>query len=294
MKPVARPVWMVGVAVALTLGVLWAVVSGSPAPRHDGRTVGEWLERLDPLPSRAVDRDEAVAALGALGAGAVPGLRAILRVRGYGWFHRTEELLVRYRILPAPALSLSERKARAAQAAWMLAEKQGVDISPLVPALRHSMVHTRPLAAHFGRALVRSGPDGVAVLIQLLGASDPRVRDHAGWALALDDASIRQPGAHEALLAVIPWEKDPRVAANWVLYLSKFRGVGDGPHQVALGLRFLESTNVMDRWAGAELLGAHAGVPEARSALEALAADPELKVRSAATRGLAGVAPGRP
>lgn len=271
---------------ALLAAALVVVLTVIGEPRHEGRTLEEWLVLLDSDINRHADREAAGLAIRRMGVNAVPGVRRILQLQPKSWSQRIRGFAVRAHLVKAPGVSLNELQSRAAHAAWLLAEDAGDDIGSLVPFLRFHFTNSNYAETQMARALVRSGPPGIACLTNLLATGVPRVRDHSGWALAFDEAAIRQPGSWDAVIQGALSDPDPRVRSNFVLYLSKFRGQGDAAKLVPLGLQFLRGTDPNGRWAGAELLGAHLSVPEARAALEGVLEDPDQRVRASAHRRL--------
>jgi HEAT repeat protein len=184
-------------------------------------------------------------------------------------------------MLRPEAVPLYEQQSRAARAAYMLVERANADISALIPDLRFQLIQSRYAESEAARALVNAGPDGIAVLTNLIVTGLRPVRDQAGWALGM---ATSNPGAVEALVRAANADPDRALRANALLYLSDAKGRDEV--LVPLGLRFLQSEDGYDRWAGVALLASHLDVERVRDALEKAANDPDERVRLRAARAL--------
>jgi HEAT repeat protein len=264
-----------------------AIFVASPRPpRHDGKTLSEWLVMLNPHVDRAADHEKASAAIRAMGAAALPQLRQILRSRPNSLNQRIRDYAARWRLVRAPKLYFQEQEFRAARAAYHLAEEADVNIASLVPDLQFHLTNSNYADTEMARALARAGPEGISCLTNLVATGERRVRDRAGWALALDRSVRSQPGAQDALIRSASSDPDRRIRANAVLYLSSFREDGAANGLVPLGIQFLKSEDGYERWVGAKLLAAHVSVQEAQTSLKAALNDSDDRVRSTAVRAL--------
>ncbi len=271
----------------LLLAAILGVLFTSPrTPQYNGKTLGEWLVMLDPSVDRRADHEQAREAIRHMGATALPYLRHILRSRPNSVREWLRDHAVRWHLMRPDKLSIRDQEYRAARAAYQLAEDAGVNIASLVPDLRFHFTNSNYAETEMARALARADPEGVSCLTNLLATGERRVRDQAGWALALDRKVRSQPGVQEALIQRAAADPDAFVRANLGLYLSSFREAGATNRLVPLGLQFLRSDDGYSRWAGALLLQNYRSVPEAKAALQAAASDPDQRVRSVVERAL--------
>lgn len=262
-------------------------VTSTRAPRHDGKTLDEWLLMLDSNVERAADHEKASVAIHAMGASALPQLHQILRARPDSLTERIRIYAVRWKLIPRPKIPIQEKQFRAGRAAYQLAEGADVNIASLVPDLQFHLTNSNYAESEMARALVRAGPEGISCLTNLLVTGEQRVRDQAGLVLSLDRSIRSQPGVQDALVLCASSDPDPRVRANAVFYLSSFREVGPSETLIALGQQYVTSDDAYERWAGAKLLAAHAAsAPEAYNALKAVLNDSDERVRSTASHAL--------
>jgi hypothetical protein len=266
---------------ALVLALAIAAVSFLSKPEvHQGRTVRQWVSLLDMDVNRKQEREEASQALIRIGASALPEVERILAWRPERW-ESLRNRAIRLGLVQPHPIHPRELQSRACEAAYTLAERADVDISGLVPHLEYHLTNGTYADSNSGRALAAAGPQGVAVLTNLLQVGGRSVRDNAGAALRHVD---QRPEVIDALIRSANGDPDPGLRANAVLYLAGSRGLA---HQlVPLGLKFLQSDDGYQRWAGANLLQDYRTNPEARTALQAALSDPDERVRSASQRAL--------
>jgi hypothetical protein len=267
--------------VLVTASVALVLFTAPKRPQIGGKTATQWVMMLDAHVDKRKEHDEAASALCHIGQPVVSELRPILRRHPGSIPEVVRQVATRLHLLRPEALPLYEQQFRAARAAYTVAERANADISTLIPDLRFQLIQSRYAEAECARALVNAGPEGMAVLTNLLVTGPRPVRDQAAWALGMASS---KPEAVEALVRAADAESDRCLRANTLLYLSHARGHDDV--LVPLGLRFLQSEDGYDRWAGVSLLANHADVDGVRHALEKATSDADERVRSAAKRAL--------
>jgi HEAT repeat protein len=270
------------VALVLAIASIALVLFTAPKrPQFSGKTATQWLMMLDAHVDKRKEHDDAASALCQIGQGVVPELRRILRRRPGSIPEVVRQVATRFHLLRPEPLPLYEHQSRAARAAYILAERANADISALIPDLRFQLIQSRYAEAECARALVNAGPEGIGVLTNLMVTGPRPVRDQAGWALGM---ATSKPEAVEALVRAADAEPDRGLRADTLLYLSNARGHDEV--LVPLGLRFLQSEDGYDRWAGASLLASRVDADGVRAALDKAANDSDERVRSTAKRAL--------
>jgi HEAT repeat protein len=271
--------WGLWLLVLLTIGIIVALNDSKPK-LHQGRTVHEWVSRLDSHVDYQKQRDEASWALVQIGAEALPELENILAWRNSGW-EDLRNYAVHYRILKRRPVHPLELQSRACEAAYNLAERANVDISRLVAQLSYHFTNGTYADSNSGRALAAAGPAGIAVLTNLVLTGKQSIRDHAGWAL---HHVKKRPEVIAALLIAATTGPDNVIRANALSYLQ---GCGGPAEQVVpVGLKFLKNGDGYDRWNAVLLLRDYLSVQEVRGALEIAATDSDPRVQSAAESAL--------
>ena len=260
-----RIVWTL--AILCLMAMLGALLLQPAKPRlYGGRTTLEWVMMLDPDTKFQVQREAASDQLRLIGAPAVPELDRILRYRPNSWYERLRGRLPR--LGAAPFVPRFELLSRACEAAYHLAERADVDISPLVPHLAYHATNGTYADTSGYRALVRAGPRGIGILTNWLFTGSDAVRDQAGWALGLE---ARRPEVAAALIRSATTETNRAICANALLYLQRSRTPLEQILPVALPA--LQSTDRYTRDMATTLLREYANDERVRKALEAASAN---------------------
>jgi hypothetical protein len=249
-------------AAAIVLIVVLGFFALPKRQLHQGKTVRQWIQLLDPNVENQKQRDEASWALVQIGAGALPELQRILAWRP-GPKETLREYAVRFRILKPHPISPIELQSRACEAAYNLAERADVDIGSLVPHLRYHFTNLPYLSPNSGRALAGAGPNGFSVLTNLLFTGTPYVQGEAGWSLG----HIRtRPDVIAALVRYANQDPSLTQRFNGLIYLHNCNGPAE--LIVPLGLKYLRSESDRAQAAAARLLEGYKEDEKVRKALE--------------------------
>jgi hypothetical protein len=257
-------------------------VAKSAKPKlYHGRTVTEWVARLDPHVGHQKQREEAAWEIVQIKAAALPDLERILAWRRNALLETVQGYAIRFHLAKPPSLTSFELQRRACEAAYNLAKHANVDISSLVPQLSYHFTNGANADINAGLALAQAGPAGIAVLTNLLLVGPHNLRDYAGGALR----HVRsRPEVIAALVSSAETETNLMLRANAMLYLSRSRA--PAVQLVPLGLKRLQSDDGYERWAAASMLVDYADLPDVRVALEQAKRDADPRVRDAAERAL--------
>jgi|GEM_PF-1258060 len=233
-------VWKAGVAFFIVVGGgFFFLVGTEKASLYNGKTVQEWVERLDR--NKPVQHDEAAKALVEIGPSAVSDLKRILSQRqGLLTEIRTGiiQFASRCNLTRAPSVDREQLQGRACEAAYLIAERASSDISCLTPYLYYHLTNGTYADISSARALARSGNRGVSILTNLLFSPKPGVRNNAGMGLSFAKTN---GAAINALLQSARSDPDLTLRANALLYL---RGGGaSSKDMVVTAIQLIDSKN---------------------------------------------------
>jgi len=263
MRLARRKLVVVGTALVLATGV-WVglMLTRKPPVTHKGKTVREWVLRIDQQAGKEKQREEASWAIVQIGQPAVPELEEILEWRPRKWRDKVRPWLMRFHLIPRDEMAPQVVVNRACEAAYNLGERSKTDIKPLIPHLEFHFTNGMYADSAASLALARAGPQGIAILTNLMFSSSYNVRDQSAWALHHVN---KRPEVIAGLIRVANTETNAILRANALLYLNG----SDGPAEVLvpLGLKFLRSTNAYDRKMAKYLLSGYKHVEEVRAAL---------------------------
>jgi hypothetical protein len=277
-----RKIVVYGGAVLVAIAITAIFLARSPRPNlYRGKSVREWVALLDPQSGQEKRREDASWALVQLGNKALPDLEAILAWRRNRLVDAARGYAIRFGLARPSSISPLDLQSLACEAAFNLAERAEVDISRLVPHLRYHLTNGTYADSNSARALVRAGPDGIAVLTNLVLTGTINVRAQAGWALHFTN---KRPEAIAALIQSASSDPLPQLRAEALLYLQGSHGAPEA--LVPLGLGFLHSDDGYARWTAATLLQDYVSKDEVRVALQAALTDTDSRVRGAAERAL--------
>jgi hypothetical protein len=232
------------------LGVFTAIFFTGPRLYH-GRTVMEWVARLDPIDPIEYARARTV--LLEIGPEAMPDLGFIL-AQNTGYASQAKQfvykLIGRMRLKQPPrSVSLETLQGHACMAAALLAESNHVDISSLVPVLERHLLNGTYASNLGARALGSSGSEGVAILTHLLQSPKMSIRYSAAYGLSFARGN---PAVTTLLFDIVRAEPDPILRANALQYVD--RSAGTEPVLVPLAISFLSGSNLFTRYSGALVL----------------------------------------
>jgi hypothetical protein len=259
-----RKLIIIGTAMLLIAG-LWIGLkfTGTPQVIHKGKTVREWVLRIDQQAGNEKQREEASWAIVQIGQPAVPELEEILMWRPHTWRDTLRPWLIRFHIIKPDQLNSFEIVNRACEAAYNLGERTKSDLEPLVPHLEFHFTNGTYADSASSRALASAGPRGICILTNLLLFSASRhLRDQAGWAL---HHVSRRPEVIVALIRAANTETNASLRANALGYLRSSRAPPE--KVVPLALEFLRSTNAYDRRQARWVLSGYKHLEEVRAAL---------------------------
>jgi len=259
-----RKLIIVGTALLLVAGLrLGIVLTRKPPVMHDGKTVREWVLRIDQGVGNENQREEAAWAIVQIGQPAVPELEEILAWRPRKWRDHLRGWLIRFRFVEPNQLSPYEVVNRASEAAYNLGERSKTDIGTLIPHLEFHFTNGTYADSASSRALASAGPRGIAILTNLMFFSASyNVRDQSAWAL---HHVSKRPEVIAALIRAANTETNATLRVNALGYLRRSRAP---PQQIVpLALKFLRSTNAYDRQQAKWALSEYKDVEEVRAAL---------------------------
>jgi hypothetical protein len=263
MRLAPRKLVVVGTALVLATGVwLGLMLTRKPTVTHKGRTVREWVLRIDQGVGNEKQREEASWAIVQIGRPAVPELEEILAWRPHKWRDNLRPWLMRFYIIKRDELGPKEVINRAAEAAYKLGERSGMDMGALIPHLEYHFTNGMYADSSAARALASAGSRGIAILTNLMFSGSHNVRDQSAWAL---HHVSKRPEVMAALIRVANTETNAVLRANALGYLP--RSGGPTEDLVPLGLRFLRSTNAYDRQQAKWMLSGYQHLEEVRAAL---------------------------
>jgi len=258
-----RKLIMVGTALVLAAGLwLGIVLTRKPPVTHNGKTVREWVLRIDMGVGNETQREEASWAIVQIGQPAVPELEEILAWRPRKWRDHLRWWLVEFHIIERDQLNPFEVVNRASEAAFKLGERSKTDIGTLIPHLEFHFTNGTYADSASPRALASAGPGGIAVLTNLLFSGSYNVRDQSAWALHF---VARRPEVIAALIRAANTETNATLRANALGSLRRSRAHTE--QIVPLALKFLRSTNAYDRQQAKWVLSEYKDVEEVRAAL---------------------------
>lgn len=257
--------WKYGLVFVIVVlgGILFLVVT-EKASLYNGKTVVEWVARLDR--NKPVQHDEAAKVLVEIGPSAVSELKNILSQR-QGLLTEIRTYIIQFasrsRLTRAPSIDREKLQGRACEAAYLIAEGRGSDISCLTPYLYYHLTNGTYADISSAHALARSGDRGVSILTNLLFSPKAAMRNNAGMGLSFVKTNAV---AIRALLQSARSDPDLTLRANALLYL---RGGGVPPKDmVAPAIRLLDSKNGFVRRTAEQILGDY---PENEMARKAMA-----------------------
>lgn len=263
MRPARRKLVVVGTALVLAAGVcLGLMLARKPPVTHKGKTVREWVLRIDMQVGNEKQREEASWAIVQIGRPAVPELEEMLEWRPRKWRDELRPWLMRFHIIRRDEFSPYDVVNRASEATYNLGERSRTDIGALIPHLEFHFTNGTYADSAASRALASAGPRGIAILTNLMFSGSYNVRDQSAWAL---HHASRRPEVIAALIRVANTETNAILRANALGYLP--RSGGPAEELVPLGLRFLRSTNEYDRKQAKRMLSGYKDLEEVRAAL---------------------------
>jgi hypothetical protein len=263
MRLARRKLVVVGMALVLATGV-WVVLvlARKPPITHKGKTVREWVRRIDQQVGNEKQREEASWAIVQIGQPAVPELEEILAWRPRTWRDKLRPWLMRFHLIRRDEMWPHEVINRASEAAYNLGERSKTDIGPLIPHLEFHFTNGTYADSASSRALASAGPRGIAILTNLMFSGSYNVRDQSAWAL---HHVSRRPEVIAALIRAVHTETNAMLRVNALGYLRSSRAP---PEQIVpLALKFLHSTNAYDRQQAKWALSEYKHVEEVRAAL---------------------------
>lgn len=261
MRPARRKLIVVGITLVLATGA-WVglMLARKPPVTHKGKTVREWVLAIDY--SDENKREEASWAIVQIGQPAVPELEEILAWRPHKLRDWVRGWLMRFYIVKRDELNPFDIVNRACEVAYNLGERSKTDIRLLIPHLEFHFTNGTYADSASSRGLASAGPQGIAILTNLMFSGSYNVRDQSAWALHHVN---KRPEVIAALMRMANTETNAILRANALLYLHG----SDGPAEVLvpLGLKFLRSTNAYDRKMAKSMLLGYKHVEEVRAAL---------------------------
>lgn len=263
MRLARRKLIIMGTALVLVAGLgLSIVLTRKPPVTHKGKTVREWVLRIDQHVGNEKQREEASWGIVQIGQPAVPELEEILAWRPRKWRDRLRGWLIRFQVIKPDQLSPLEVVNRASEAAYNLGERSKTDIGALIPHLEFHFTNGTYADSASSRALASAGPRGIAILTNLMFSGSDNVRNQSAWAL---HHVSRRPEVIAALIRAANTETNATLRANALGYLP--RSGGPAEELVPLGLKFLRSTNAYDRKQARWMLSGYKHLEEVRAAL---------------------------
>lgn len=254
---------VVATALVVATGVwIGIALARKPPMTHKGKTVREWVLLIDNTGGNDKQRDKASSAIVAIGQPAVPELEEILAWRPHTWRDKLQPWLLRFHLVRAEEMRPQELVNRACEAAYNLGEDSSTDIQPLIPHLEFHFTNGTYAYSSSSRALTSSGPQGIAILTNLMFSGSDYLRNESAFALRHVN---KRPEVIAALIRMLTTETNAILRANALGYLNG----SEGPTEVLvpLGLKFLRSTNAYDRQQAKWLLLGYKHVEEVRAAL---------------------------
>lgn len=270
-------------AVVAGTAAFFLVKRSNPAVRHQGRDAWEWAARLESPTQQA--RDEATAALHAMGTNAIPLLRRRLLEQEPLWNQARlwigERLPGKMGSAFTRDLKLTAASVRSIAANGLKA--LGTNAAPAAPELMRALHDSdRQVVWRAAVALGQTGEAGVLGLIALLDDSNPDIRHAATYALG----EIGPPA-----LAAVPalvkrvGEKNESLRSSALHTLSRI-----GPIAGPAILRMIqEDRGETRRSAARALVAVHPRGQLTLPVLVEMAHDPEATSRAAAIEALTGL-----
>ena len=186
--------WLVLAMVALLPLTLSFIIWAGREPRHDGRTLSEWLSQS--YYERASE-EETARAIQAMGSRVLPTLLDWMRTRDSRTKRAIADLAGRQSLIELRLESAEERRGIAVAGFYLL----GTNAAPAIPALA-ALIEDPQLGGTALNGLHAIGVPAWAVLLAALTNSQRDVKTAAaGWLTS--DPFIRLPGTIEAILRLL-------------------------------------------------------------------------------------------